>query len=162
MAKDSMAAYKACAHAHVFIGLDCVYCSDCGAEFLPGTTWYETHMNSSRYKQISLLEELGWSPEKNGSCVDATHEPNESTHEHTLDSSPLMWVQVYSVKRRGTKHKYYRFCYLTDPKKIGTAVRVHLPGGNIESERAIFMKERVEEAIEKGMSPTEIEQLIRG
>ncbi|WP_009632452.1 hypothetical protein [Synechocystis sp. PCC 7509] len=93
-----------------------------------------------------------------GSCVpqkEVTHEP---THEPKL----FAWIQTYWVSRRGTKHQYYRFCYLKTPGKIGSCVRVHLPGGNTNSDRANLLKEKVEKAIALGTSPQEIIALIAG
>lgn len=131
-----------CTHSQIYPGLDCAYCCDCGQEFLPGTKQYEKHMSLSPGQS------------QNGSCV-------TTTHEHTCSSSPLMWVQIYAVNRRGTKHKYFRFCYLLDPKNIALAVRIHLPGGNVNKAEALGLKREVERAIAQGKSPAMIEQLIK-
>lgn len=105
-------------------------------------------------KQLTIFDAMRDSAAKNGSCVpqkSATHEP---THEH------IQWVQEYYVTRRGKKHKYFRFCYLEEPGNIGSCVRRHLPGGNIQSQRALALKEKVENAIANGMSVRAIFQII--
>ncbi|PSB27463.1 hypothetical protein [Chlorogloea sp. CCALA 695] len=94
---------------------------------------------------------------KKGSCVPE----NKPTHEPTHEPKYTCWVQTYWVSRRGTKHQYYRFCYLTHPGEIGSCVRVHLPGGNTKSDRALLLKEKVESAIAQGNSPTQIITLIQ-
>ncbi|MBW4665369.1 MAG: hypothetical protein KME01_14405 [Chroococcus sp. CMT-3BRIN-NPC107] len=91
-----------------------------------------------------------------GSCVPEIKPTHEPTHEPKYTS----WIQTYWVSRRGTKHQYYRFCYLKTPGEIGSCVRVHLPGGNTKSDRALAMKALVEEAIALGTSPTQIIALI--
>ena len=91
--------------------------------------------------------------QKKGSCVPEikpTHEPKSA-----------QWVQTYWVSRRGIKHQYYRFCYLLTPGDIGSCVRVHIPGGNTKSDRALLLKEKVESAIALFKSPTEIITLIQ-
>lgn len=111
-------------------------------------------------EQLSLFNAIANSNQKNGSCVpptSATHEPtHEPTHEHIQQ-----WVQEYYVTGRGKKHKYYRFCYLEDVREIGSCVRVHLPGGNITSPKALALKEKVENAIALGMSARAIVQIIK-
>ncbi len=91
-----------------------------------------------------------------GSCVPK----KEVTHEHTHEPKYTQWIQTYWVQRRGLKHQYYRFCYLKIRSDIGSCVRVHIPGGNTKSDRAIATKELVEEAIALGKSPTQIITLI--
>ena len=95
--------------------------------------------------------------QKKGSCVPE----KEPTHEPTHEPKSTQWVQTYWVSRRGTKHEYFRFCYLQNPGDIGSCVRVHLPGGNTKSDRANLLKEKVESAIALGNSPTVIITLIQ-
>ncbi len=95
-----------------------------------------------------------------GSCVpkkEVTHEP---THEPMHEPTSTQWIQIYWVQRRGVKHEYYRFCYLKIRGDIGSCVRVHLPGGNTKSGKAIATKALVENAIALGNSPQEIIALI--
>ncbi len=95
-----------------------------------------------------------------GSCVPKKEPTHEQTHEPTHEPKYTSWVQTYWVSRRGLKHQYYRFCYLKTDGDIGSCVRVHIPGGNTKSDKAIAMKELVEEAIALGKSPTQIIALI--
>lgn len=100
----------------------------------------------------------------NGSCVTTNRVTHEPTHEPKPKPThePTQWVQEYHVTSHGKKHKYYRYCYLTQPGKIGSCVRVHLPGGNTQNPKAIALKEKVELAIAQRISPAVIEELIRG
>jgi hypothetical protein len=100
-------------------------------------------------KQLSILEELGWQPPK--SCSGATPAPEqkspapEQTH----------WVETYSPSKRKA-YSYYRYVWM-EGRKLRHR---HLPGGNVDSPRAMQLKERVELAIAARMSPAMIEQLI--
>ncbi len=91
-----------------------------------------------------------------GSCVPKKEPTHEPMHEPTHEPKYTQWVQTYWVSRRGVKHEYYRFCYLEIRGDIGSCVRVHLPGGNTKSDRAIATKTLVENAIAQGNSPTQI------
>lgn len=91
----------------------------------------------------------------------ATHEhscscvpPKSPTHEHS-------WVQKYWVRRGNIKHQYFRFCYQLDPANIGSCVRVHIPGGNVRSQRAQENVASIETALASGQSPDQIIQLIK-
>ena len=94
--------------------------------------------------------------QEKGSCVPFIKPTHEPTHE-----PKSQWVQTYWVSRRGKKHKYFRFCYLKQNGVISSCVRVHIPGGNTESDRALLLKEKVESAIAFGSSPTQIITLIQ-
>lgn len=66
------------------------------------------------------------------------------------------WIETYSPsKRRG--YSYYRYVW----RERGKLHHRHLPGGNVRSLCARALKERVESAIADGLSPVEIEQLIK-
>ena len=108
-------------------------------------------------QQLTIWDAIDDLGRKKGSCVPLTSATHEPTHEQKITA----WVQVYPVTRHGKKHKYFRFCYLSDPNNIRTLTRVHLPAGNIQNPRARALKEKVEWAIANGMTPQEIEQLIR-
>lgn len=97
-----------------------------------------------------------------GSCVPQKEATHEQTHEQTHEPKFTQWVQTYWVSRRGVKHEYFRFCYLTNPGDIGSCVRVHIPGGNTKSPGAIAIKALVENAIANCNSPQEIIALIAG
>ena len=101
--------------------------------------------------------ELAATKPKKGSCVPEI----KPTHEPTHEPKSAQWVQTYWVSRRGIKHEYFRFCYLLTPGLIGSCVRVHIPGGNTKSNRALLLKEKVESVIAFGSSPTEIITLIQ-
>lgn len=108
-------------------------------------------------RQLTLWDRVDNSSQKNGSCVP----PRSVTHEPTHEQKVTAWVQIYPVTSHGKKHKYYRFCYLEEPGSIGSCVRVHLPGGNIQNPKAIALKEKVESAIRDGMSVSQIVQIIK-
>lgn len=110
----------------------------------------------SEIKQLSLFDPIANGGTKNGSGV-----PLKSATPEPTPEQKRAWVQIYDVTRRGEKHKYFRFCYLNDPKNIRTLTRVHLPGGNIQNPKAIALKEKVESAIAKGMSARAIMQIIK-
>ena len=95
--------------------------------------------------------------QKKGSCVPEIKRAHERAHEPKY----TQWVQSYWVSRRGIKHEYFRFCYLLTPGLIGSCVRVHIPGGNTKSDRALLLEEKVESAIALGNSPTQIITLIQ-
>lgn len=107
-------------------------------------------------KQLTIWDEIGDSGTKNGSGV-----PLKSTTPEPTPEQKRAWVQIYDVTRRGEKHKYFRFCYLSDLNNIRTLTRVHLPGGNIQNPKAIALKEKVENAIALGMSVRAIVQIIK-
>ncbi len=81
-------------------------------------------------------------------------QPSEPLPEHRK----TQWVEEYSVKRSGTKHWYYRYCYYAKRK----IYHIHIPGGNYQSAVAQSRKEMIEKAIALGKTPREIENFIRG
>ncbi len=115
-----------------------------------GSDWVIDSCYGSNY-------ELAATKPKKGSCVPFI----KPTHEPTHEPKSAQWVQSYWVSRRGTKHEYFRFCYLTHPGDIGSCVRVHIPGGNTKSDRALLLKEKVENAIAQGKYPAQIITLIQ-
>lgn len=110
-------------------------------------------------RQMTIWDALPSNNQKTGSCVS----PSEPTHERSAEPThePTQWVQEYTVTKGDNKHKYYRYCYLPEPGNIRSAVRVHLPGGNTLSTKALALKNKVEDAIANGLSPAHIRQLIR-
>ncbi|MEA5515527.1 hypothetical protein [Nodularia sp. UHCC 0506] len=76
---------------------------------------------------------------------------------HTLPEHTKQWIEEYYVKRCGTKHWYFRYCYYS--KRIH---HIHIPGGNYQSAIAIERKQMIESAIALGKSPSEIKNFIRG
>lgn len=100
-------------------------------------------------KQLSILEELGWQPEKSCSGAGVAPEQKSPAPEQTH------WVETYSPSKRKA-YSYYRYVWM-EGRKLRHR---HLPGGNVDSPRAMQLKERVELAIAARMSPAMIEQLI--
>jgi len=97
-------------------------------------------------KQLSILEELGWEPEKTCSGQLLPQACPEQKH----------WVETYSPSQRKA-YSYYRYVW----REKGKLRHRHLPGGNVDSPRAMQLKERVELAIASGMKPEAIEELIK-
>ena len=79
--------------------------------------------------------------------------------EDTIKSVPehIHWVESYWVKRSGTKHYYYRYCWAIGRKKY----RCHIPGGNVNSPLAIYRKLDIEDLITIGESPDKIVEIIK-
>lgn len=115
--------------------------------------------NKPEIAQLTIWDALSTTPEKNVSCVTPNTATPETTHETTHETT--QWVQEYHVTAKGEKYKYYRYCYLESPGDIGSCVRVHLPGGNIHSTKAIALKEKVDTAIAQGLSPSAIVLIIK-
>ncbi|MEH2258315.1 hypothetical protein [Nostoc sp.] len=68
----------------------------------------------------------------------------------------LHWVEKYHPSKRKDNH-YYRYCW-----KTGGKIRHrHITGGNVRSQLAQSRREEVEIAIADGLTPVEIENLIR-
>jgi hypothetical protein len=113
-------------------------------------------------KQLSILEKLGWEPEK--SCSGATsstpapEQVNMALEQPSPQAAPehKHWVEVYSPGKRD-RWSYYRYVWM-EGRKLRHR---HLPGGNVDSPRAMQLKQRVELAIASGMKPEAIEELIK-
>jgi hypothetical protein len=82
----------------------------------------------------------------------------EQVNKQLPEHRKTQWVEEYSVKRSGTKHWYYRYCYYANRK----IYHIHIPGGNYQSVVAIERKEMVERVIALGKTHWEIENFIRG
>ncbi|MEH1992362.1 DUF4102 domain-containing protein [Nostoc sp.] len=65
------------------------------------------------------------------------------------------WVEKYWVERSGNKYWYFRYCWMVGRKKN----RIHL--GSVDSIIAKRKRADVEIAIADGLTPVEIEKLIR-
>lgn len=65
------------------------------------------------------------------------------------------WIEEYWVERCSNKYWYYRYCWMQG-RKIH---RLYL--GSVNSPKAKLRKEEVEIAIADGLTPVEIEKLIR-
>ncbi|MFN6488359.1 MULTISPECIES: hypothetical protein, partial [unclassified Nostoc] len=68
----------------------------------------------------------------------------------------LHWVEKYCPSNR-KDHLYYRYCW----KAQGKIKHRHITGGNVRSQLAQHRKGEVEIAIADGLTPVEIEKLIR-
>nr|WP_322714199.1 hypothetical protein [Nostoc sp. ChiSLP03a]MDZ8215424.1 hypothetical protein [Nostoc sp. ChiSLP03a] len=68
----------------------------------------------------------------------------------------LHWVEKYWPSNRKDNH-YYRYCWKTGRK----IKHRHITGGNVRSQLAQSRKQEVEIAIADGLTPVEIEKLIR-
>lgn len=111
-------------------------------------------IQNPRIKQLSLLDELGWQPEKD--CSGQAVCPEQVVCPEQACPEQKHWVETYSPSNR-KQHSYYRYVW-----REGRKLRhLHLPGGNVDNQRAIALKERVENAIAIGMPPAIIEQMIK-
>lgn len=68
------------------------------------------------------------------------------------------WVELYPVK---STNYYYRYSYIDKFAKIPQVVKHHIPGGNTKTPLAINRKNEIENAINCGAQPTEIEAMIK-
>jgi hypothetical protein len=83
--------------------------------------------------------------------------PEQEKQDHP-EHRKTQWVEKYSVKRGGTKHWYYRYCYFQNNR----ITHVHIPGGNSSNAIAISRRKMIERAIALGKTPLQIENFIRG
>ncbi|WP_448274725.1 hypothetical protein [Nostoc sp. DSM 114160] len=68
----------------------------------------------------------------------------------------LHWVEKYCPSNRKDNH-YYRYCW-----KTGSKIKHrHITGGSVRSQLAQHRKLEVEIAIADGLTPVEIESLIK-
>ncbi len=67
------------------------------------------------------------------------------------------WIETYFVSRGHKKHYYYRYCYMVK-RKIR---HIHIPGGCTANNLSKQYCQEVRDAIATGISPQEIEKMIK-
>jgi len=95
----------------------------------------------------------------------SSHVGANSSHVGSIDDGDVptceqkyQWVEVYPVK---TNHYYYRYSYINRNAQIPHVVKLHIPGGNTASSIAVGRKNAVENAINSGAQPPQIEAMIK-
>lgn len=121
-----------------------------------------------RIKQLSLLEELGWQPEESCSganpplCSGADLETPAvarvlaAPEQKTSAPEQKHWVETYHPSNR-PQYQYFRYVWM-EGRKLR---HLHIKGGDTDNPKAIAMKQMVVRAIAIGMSPMEIQNLIK-
>lgn len=125
-------------------------------------TWFDHPYPSTTHAELVFVEYIDkWHSENEDVVLEDEESILSELPEQTLEPLPeqrkAQWVEQYYVTRGTNKHWYYRYCYYQNSK----ITHIHIPGGNIKSNRAQERKRGVEEAIASGKSPSEIEKLIK-
>lgn len=66
------------------------------------------------------------------------------------------WIEVFYVPRQQKKHYYYRYTWMNGRKLHRKYI------GSVNSQRAIALKNQIQEMINQGRSPSEIIQVLSG